>query len=83
MEEVEWTQATGGQEDWDIMMLPTDYTLVSDKAFKKYALEYAKNQDVFFRDFSAAFAKLMELGVPTSQFVASEPWILKNLDEKK
>jgi len=65
-----------------LMMLPTDYTLVSDKAFKKYALEYAKSQDVFFRDFAAAFSKLMELGVPTSQFVTQEPWIMSNLDEK-
>ncbi|KAF9654031.1 heme peroxidase [Thelephora ganbajun] len=65
-----------------LMMLPTDYTLVSDKVFKKYAFEYAKDQDVFFGDFSAAFSKLMELGVPTSQFVTPEPWIMKNLDEK-
>lgn len=28
----------------------TDYTLVSDKAFKKYALEYAKDQDAFFKE---------------------------------
>jgi len=28
----------------------TDWTMVSDKAFKKYALEYAKSQDVFFRE---------------------------------
>jgi len=66
-----------------LMMLPTDYVMVSDKAFKKWALEYAKNEDSFFKDFSAAFAKLMELGVPTSQFITSEPWIMKNLDEKK
>jgi len=33
--------------------------------------------------FSAAFSKLMELGVPTTQFVTPEPWIMKNLDEKK
>jgi cytochrome c peroxidase len=66
-----------------LMMLPTDYVMVSDKSFKKYALEYAKSQDVFFRDFSAAFAKLLELGVPTSQFVAPEPWIMKNSDEKE
>jgi hypothetical protein len=33
--------------------------------------------------FSAAFSKLMELGVPTSQFVTQDPWIMKNLDEKE
>jgi len=65
-----------------LMMLPTDYTLVSDKAFKKHALEYAKNQDAFFKDFSAAFAKLLELGVPPPQFVTPEPWIMKNLGEE-
>lgn len=33
--------------------------------------------------FAAAFSKLMELGVPTSQFVTSEPWIMKNVGEKE
>lgn len=37
----------------------------------------------FTCSFSAAFAKLMELGIPTSQFVTPEPWIMKNLDEKE
>jgi catalase (peroxidase I) len=70
LEEVEWTQATAGQEDWnthdasvscgalnrrnasqiDPLRISTDYTMVSDKAFKKYAFEYAKSQDAFFRE---------------------------------
>jgi cytochrome c peroxidase len=33
--------------------------------------------------FSAVVAKLFELGVPTQQFVASEPWVMKTLDEQK
>lgn len=32
--------------------------------------------------FSSVVARLFELGVPTQQFVSSEPWILKSSDEK-
>jgi cytochrome c peroxidase len=28
----------------------TDYVLVTDKSFKKYAKAYADNQDVFFKE---------------------------------
>ncbi|KIM69539.1 peroxidase [Scleroderma citrinum Foug A] len=66
-----------------LMMLPTDYVLTQDKNFKKFAKAYADDQDLFFKDFSAAFAKLLELGVPSQQFVASEPWNLKTLEEQK
>lgn len=41
-----------------------DMSLIWDKKFKPYVKEYAKDQDKFFADFSAAFAKLLELGVP-------------------
>ncbi|KAJ7694257.1 heme peroxidase [Mycena olivaceomarginata] len=66
-----------------LMMLPTDYVIISDKGFKKFAKAYADDNDLFFKDFSAVVAKLFELGVPTQQFVASEPWLLKTLDEQK
>ncbi|KAJ7745486.1 heme peroxidase [Mycena maculata] len=66
-----------------LMMLPTDYVVISDKSFKKFAKAYADDNDLFFKDFSAVVAKLFELGVPTQQFVASEPWIMKTLDEQK
>ncbi|KAJ7680685.1 heme peroxidase [Mycena polygramma] len=66
-----------------LMMLPTDYVVVSDKSFKKFAKAYADDNDLFFKDFSAVVAKLFELGVPTQQFVASEPWTMKTLDEQK
>jgi len=56
-----------------LMMLPTDIALTKDKSFKQYAKKYAESEDVFFKDFSDAYAKLLELGVPTSQF-AGEPW---------
>ena len=45
-----------------LMMLPSDIALIEDGKFKKYVLEYAKDQKVFFKDFSAAFEKLETLG---------------------
>ncbi|PSR73215.1 hypothetical protein PHLCEN_2v10936 [Hermanssonia centrifuga] len=66
-----------------LMMLPTDYVLTQDKSFKKFAKAYAQDQDLFFKDFSAAVSRLFELGVPTQQFVSSEPWILPTVDEQK
>jgi hypothetical protein len=32
--------------------------------------------------FSNVLSRLFELGVPTQQFVTSEPWIMKNVDEQ-
>lgn len=58
-----------------LMMLPTDMVLIKDKSFKKYAKQYAESEEAFFKDFSAAFAKLLELGVPTSQLTAA-PWAM-------
>ena len=46
------------------MMLPADMALVKDKAFRQYVEDYAKDADKFYRDFSAVFSKLLELGVP-------------------
>ncbi|KAL2808858.1 heme peroxidase [Aspergillus granulosus] len=47
-----------------LMMLPTDIALVKDKEFKKHVDRYAKDSDVFFKEFSDVFVKLLELGVP-------------------
>ncbi|KAK2796819.1 heme peroxidase [Emmonsiellopsis sp. PD_5] len=47
-----------------LMMLPTDMALVKDKVFKKHVERYAKDSEVFFQEFSDAFVKLLELGVP-------------------
>ncbi|KAI8911043.1 heme peroxidase [Gorgonomyces haynaldii] len=47
-----------------LMMLPTDLALIQDKSFRKYVELYAKDSDLFFKDFSKAFNKLEELGVP-------------------
>ena len=46
------------------MMLPTDMALTTDKAFLKYVKSYASDQDLFFKDFSEAFGKLIALGCP-------------------
>lgn len=47
----------------DLMMLPADLALVEDPRFRRYVEAYAADEKVFFRDFAAAFQKLMELGV--------------------
>jgi cytochrome c peroxidase len=59
-----------------LMMLPADYALMQDKTFKKHVYAYAKDEELFFKDFAKAFSTMLELGVPTKQFVASEPWIM-------
>ncbi|KAI1341613.1 cytochrome c peroxidase [Xylariaceae sp. FL0016] len=47
-----------------LMMLPADYALIQDKAMKPWVQKYAKDNDAFFKDFSAVITKLFELGVP-------------------
>ena len=55
------------------MMLPTDMALISDKSFRKYVEKYAKDEDLFFKDFTNVFSKLIELGVPEENFKRFEP----------
>jgi len=52
------------KETETLMMLPSDMALKTDPEFRKYAELYAKDQEVFFKDFSDAFAKLVSLGCP-------------------
>lgn len=52
------------KESKKLMMLPTDMALLWDRSFKKTVAEYTKDEDKFFKDFAAAFSKLLELGVP-------------------
>lgn len=47
-----------------LMMLPTDMALVKDKGFLKHVERYAKDDQVFFKEFSDVIVKLFELGVP-------------------
>jgi len=50
-------------ESGQLMMLPTDIALIKDAQFAVFVKEYAKDEDVFFADFAAAFGKLISLGV--------------------
>jgi cytochrome c peroxidase len=47
-----------------LMMLPADMALIQDKAMKPWVEKYAKDNDLFFKDFAAVVKKLFELGVP-------------------
>ena len=47
-----------------LMMLPTDIALIKDDSFKTHVERYAKDSQVFFKEFSDVFLKLVELGVP-------------------
>jgi catalase (peroxidase I) len=49
-------------ETGELMMLPTDMALKTDPEFRKYAEMYAKDEELFFRDFAAALDKLFSLG---------------------
>lgn len=65
-------------------MLPTDMALIEDKAFKPWTVKYAKDNDAFFKDFSAVAVKLFELGVPFPQGTENTRWNLKpTWDESK
>lgn len=63
-----------------LMMLPTDMELIKDKEFSKHTKRYADDEQVFFKEFSEAFAKLLELGVP---FERDEKWIFKTLEQQE
>ncbi|KAF5209907.1 heme peroxidase [Clavispora lusitaniae] len=63
------------------MMLPTDMALKEDSGFLKYVKQYAEDQDLFFADFSKAFAKLLEKGI---EFPKNTPtWEFKTLDDQE
>jgi len=51
-------------ETGDLMMLPSDMCLKTDPKFRVFAELYAKEEQTFFNDFAAAFAKLLANGVP-------------------
>lgn len=61
-----------------LMMLPADMSLVEDKKFREWVKKYAADNDLFFKDFSAAIVKLFELGVP---FPEDTPrWVFKRVN---
>ena len=45
-------------------MLPTDIALINDNEYRKDVRRYADDPSTFFLEFSAAYVKLLELGVP-------------------
>lgn len=65
-----------------LMMLTTDMSLIMDKSFRSWAKKYAGDEKVFFEDFSKAFSKLLELGVPQENFQGRSPIHLKTLTEQ-
>jgi catalase (peroxidase I) len=56
----------------ELMMLPTDLALIQDEKFLPFVQLYAKDEDAFFKDFSAAFSKLLSLGCPASVLKSTE-----------
>merc|ERR1711916_309822 len=50
-------------ESKQLMMLPSDMALLKDEKFKRHVQTYAKDEDLFFRDFKSAFEKLIHFGV--------------------
>ena len=57
-------------ETGELMMLPTDIALKTDPAFRPFAELYAKDQEAFFRDFSAAYSRLLALGTKACPHLA-------------
>lgn len=45
-----------------LMMLPSDLVLIQDSDFRPFVVKYAKDNDLFVKDFTAAYTKLTELG---------------------
>ncbi|RDW77077.1 peroxidase-1 [Coleophoma cylindrospora] len=60
-----------------LMMLPTDMALIQDKAFKQWVDKYAKDESLFFKDFSNVIVKLFELGVPFEETTQQAPMVFK------
>lgn len=50
------------QSDPELLVLETDDVLIRDDGFRPYAEKYAKDQDLFFKDYVQAHLKLSELG---------------------
>lgn len=59
--------------DEELMMLPADLAFAQDPVFRPVVEEYAKDKEVFFRDFASAFGKLLELGVVRDEKGVAKP----------
>lgn len=58
-------------ETEELMMLPSDMALKTDPEFRPIAELYARDQSAFFRDFSAAYSKLLSLGTTACPHMAA------------
>lgn len=67
-------------ETKSFMMLPTDIALKEDGAFLKWTKKYADDEQLFFRDFSKAFTKLLENGIAFPK--DAKYWEFQTLDEQ-
>ena len=56
---LQFVNADGG----DVMMLPSDLQLLETEETRRWVQRYADDERLFFHDFAAAFAQLIELGV--------------------
>ncbi|WVZ75048.1 hypothetical protein U9M48_023143 [Paspalum notatum var. saurae] len=74
------------RKDQDLLVLPTDAALFEDPSFKVYAEKYAEDQEVFFKDYAEAHAKLSNLGAkfdPPEGFSLDDNTGAAPADEKK
>lgn len=62
------------------MMLPTDYALFQDPKYLKYVKAYANDQDLFFKDFTKVYTKLIENGIEFPK--ENKPHLFKTLKEQ-
>jgi catalase (peroxidase I) len=51
------------ESDRKLMMLPTDLVMKTDPKFREWSEKYYKDNDLFLKDFAAAYKKLTELGL--------------------
>lgn len=60
------------QHDPELVVLETDNVLFKDDGFRPYAMKYAEDQELFFKEYAEAHIKLSELGVEW----ATEPFTI-------
>ena len=53
-----------------LMMLPSDLALIQDSGFRPFVVKYAADNNLFVKDFTAAYTKLTELGTKNLKVVA-------------
>eukprot|EP01064_Diplonema_japonicum_P018737 TRINITY_DN2742_c0_g1_i11.p1 TRINITY_DN2742_c0_g1~~TRINITY_DN2742_c0_g1_i11.p1 ORF type:complete len:305 (+),score=103.71 TRINITY_DN2742_c0_g1_i11:748-1662(+) len=55
------------RETKSLMMLPADMALVKDPVFLSWVKKYAADEELFFKNFTAAYVKLVNLGYDQSK----------------